>query len=189
MRLVPGDPAQVMNDVSASQNQNAVFSQRPNLPPKFEMLFETAPLIETQLKRRHVRVRIHVPEHAPRPMIQSPFFIWHNFRIARHFPGFYWRSGRRIFYFIKLSRKSVEIMDRLRSSRRQHMRSRSQPMRRHHAHCLRPGQARAQIAQRRCKRIVLNRVHRRSMTYEEHWHLVQRKLSSREAQKNASSRR
>jgi hypothetical protein len=45
-------------------------------------------------------------------------------------------------------------------------------MRRDYTHSLGPRQARAQIAQRLGEGIVLDRVHRRTMADEQHWHPV-----------------
>jgi len=113
-----------------------------NLPPQFQMLFETAPFVQTQLKRGHVGLRIHVAQHAPRPVIESPAFIFHNLWIAGDFRCLFWRSRRGILHLVERLGESVKIMDGGRMLRLQRLRARRHPMRRHYAHGLGPRQAR-----------------------------------------------
>lgn len=71
VRVVPIDATQFVHDVAAAQNQDSALPQRLNLAAEFEMLFETAALIEAQLKRRNIHPGIKMPQHAPRTVIQA----------------------------------------------------------------------------------------------------------------------
>jgi hypothetical protein len=70
--ILPIAAAQVVHDISASQNQNSALAQRPNFAPQLQVLFETAPPIETELKCGHGGFWIHVAENAPGAMIEPP---------------------------------------------------------------------------------------------------------------------
>ena len=109
--------------------------------PKFQVLFETAPLVETQLKRGHVGLGIHMAQHTPRTVIQAPLVVGRNLRIAGHFFCFIGSAGGRVLYFIERTREAVEVGDGFRMGRGQDTRARGHPVRRYHADRLRPRQS------------------------------------------------
>jgi hypothetical protein len=89
-----------VHHVPAAQDQHSTLAQRPQLAPEFQMLVEAPPLVLTQLKHRHIRLGVHVPQHAPGAMIESPLLVGDDFRILGQLVGFLGCARRRILHCV-----------------------------------------------------------------------------------------
>src|SRR6185437_4842216 len=110
----PGIGVQVMDQVTAAQDEDALVAQRRQPPAYLEMVRRGLRLIDAQLNHRHIRIGIHMPKHRPCAMIETPCGIerhgkWRQrfLDAARQPRG---TSGG-ILHVIELARKPAEVVD------------------------------------------------------------------------------
>jgi hypothetical protein len=78
-------------------------------------------MVQAQLKHRNIGLRIQVPQHAPRPMVQSPLLIQLQVLFDRQPLGYGWGSWRRVLDLVQRARKSVKIVNRFWPVHPQHL--------------------------------------------------------------------
>ncbi len=68
----PGICVEIVDEVSAAHDQDAFVSQWRKFPTHLEMERCQLGFIDAELYDRDVGFWIHMPEHRPRPVIESP---------------------------------------------------------------------------------------------------------------------
>src|ERR1700674_1813088 len=104
------------------------------------MLGEGASLVETHLKHRNIRLRIHVAQNAPCAVIESPLLIGRKMVIEGEALGFFRGAGSGILDFVKGLGKAVEVVNRARPFGGEDLTAPSDPMRRNDTDGLGAGQ-------------------------------------------------
>ena len=113
----PSNRSQVVNNIPAPQDEYSLLSQHPQFSTHIKHVLSRKILIDTQLDNWYIRLRIHIREHRPCTMIQSPVIAHANRRCLHclQYPPRKLRTARSaVREIIEMLGKAVEIMDRLR---------------------------------------------------------------------------
>jgi hypothetical protein len=180
--LVPGDAAEIVDDVAARHHQDSPLSQRRQPPPQREMIVERLQRVDRQLHDRHVGFRVEVGEHAPRAVVDPPLVPVEpapdRLNRLRHLRRHVGRARRRIVEVEQRLRKPVKIVDGARPRHRRHRARPEIPVRRHHEHRPRPRQSPPHRPPRLREAVAFERVHRAAMADEEGGHEIRHRRGS-----------
>ena len=169
----PGIGMQVVHDVAAADQQDALVAQRPQQPAQPVVERRRLRLVDGKLHHRHVGGGKHMAQHRPGAAVQSPRKIrahlqrLQQFAHAAHQAGI---AGRRVLHLEQLAREAAEIVDRARRRRRGDRGAGQVPVRRHRQHRARPRQALAERRPASAPVVVLQRVHRVAVPEEDRRH-------------------
>src|SRR6185437_13784086 len=127
----PGIGVQVMDQVTAAQDEDALVAQRRQPSAYLEMVRRGLRLIDAQLNHRHIRIGIHMAKHGPCAMIETPGGIERHRKRRQRFldaarqPRGTWGG---ILHVIELARKAAEVVDGSRRIAGRYTRSGHEPV-------------------------------------------------------------
>src|SRR5579883_848905 len=163
-----------MHDVPRPHDRHAFIAQARQSPPELVMKLRRFGYVQAELHDRDVRVRIQMPQHGPRRMIQTPALVERHRRNVgedvAHAPRELRASRRRILYAIQFGRKASEIVDRPRLLGRRHRRTFGFPVRGDCEDRRGPGKIPAHRGPRSGVRVVLYGIHRAAVSEEDRRH-------------------
>jgi hypothetical protein len=171
---VPGDPAEVVDDVAAGEDHDAALPQRRQPGAEVEMEVERLQGVDRKLDDRQVGLGIEMGEDAPRAVVEPPLVVVEAAPDRLHRLGDLLRQLRRtrrgILKGEQLRRETVEIVDRARPLHGGDRRRAEIPVGRYDEQRPRPRQSFAQRAPGAGEAIPLERVHRAAMADEQSRH-------------------
>ncbi len=116
-RIAEIEQPQVVHDVAAADDQHTFVAQRRELPAELQMKIAGPGHVETELQRRHIGIRIHVAQDAPRAVVETLRRIdrdvrpMHELRDAARQRRI---AGRFVAHIEQRLRETVEIVNRRR---------------------------------------------------------------------------
>src|SRR5579883_2513441 len=163
-----------MHDVAAADDQNPFVAQRRQRTPELVMKLRRFGCVQTELHDRNVRVRVEMPQHRPRRVIQTPALVERYGRDAGeevvHAPSELRTSRRGILHAIQFGRKASEIVDRPRLLGCGDGGTFGLPMRGDCEDRRGPGKIPAHCGPRTAVRVVLHGIHRAAVSEEDRRH-------------------
>jgi hypothetical protein len=104
----------VVDKVAAADDEDALLPQWRKALADFMVEGRRLGFVNAELNYGNVCLRVHVAQHRPRPVIQSPAFIKSHWQRGEQFlepKGKLRVAGRRILHLIQFPREPAEIVD------------------------------------------------------------------------------
>ncbi len=92
----PVDAVEIVDQVPAAQDEHPAFAQFLQFTAKRDVFGKGALVIQAQLKHRHIRLRVDVPQNAPGSVVQAPSVIGEQVMLQSQALGLFRCAGCRV---------------------------------------------------------------------------------------------